>query len=58
VGSKNSDGRKTMEKEQGTPTTGMKKQTAPSPSKDNVLVALVKTLLNWNYLKSGIKKDF
>jgi hypothetical protein len=47
-----------MEKEQSTPTADRGKQTAPAPAKDNVLVALVKTLLNWNYLKSGIKKDF
>jgi hypothetical protein len=47
-----------MEKEQSTPTAGMEKQTTPAPTKDNVLVTLVKTLLNLNYLKSGIKKDF
>jgi hypothetical protein len=47
-----------MDKEQSKPTAGMEKQTAPAPSKDNVLVTLVKSLLNWNYLKSGIKKDF
>ena len=47
-----------MDKEQSKPTAGMEKQAAPTPKKDNVLVALVKTLLNLNYLKSGIKKDF
>jgi hypothetical protein len=46
-----------MEKEQSS-TKGMEKQTASALAKNNALVALVKTLLNWNFLKSGIKKDF
>jgi hypothetical protein len=47
-----------MKNEQSKPTSGMEKQTTPTSVKDGMLVALIKTLLNWNNLKSGIKKRF
>ena len=46
-----------MEKERSKSTAGKDKQTT-TPVKDGILVALVKTFLGLNYLKSGIKKDF
>jgi hypothetical protein len=47
-----------MKKEPTNPAAGKEKQTTANPAKDNFLVCLVKTFLNLNYLKYGIKKDF
>jgi hypothetical protein len=47
-----------MEQEQGRPAVETKKMTIADPVTDGPIVALVKWLLNLNYLKYGVVKKF